>query len=103
VGPVCWSRCASGYTDIGALCHRNAHSYGKSCCYWGKKGCSKKKWGVCYKWHWGNINCGGCNSGYSDTGCTCFRPLSSIAKNTYGRGAGKAAFDSYTKKSYLVS
>jgi hypothetical protein len=44
-------------------------------------------------------NCGGCNSGYTDMGCTCHRPLSSYAKSTYGRGVGSAAIDTYSKAS----
>jgi hypothetical protein len=52
VGPVCWAYCGSGYTDIGALCHRGTHDYGKSCCHYGTTGCRKKKWGVCWSYHW---------------------------------------------------
>ena len=32
--------------------------------------------------------CGNCPSGYTDTGCTCFRGVNTIAKSTYGRGVG---------------
>jgi hypothetical protein len=48
-----------------------------------------------YKWGW--KNCGGCNAGYTDTGCTCFRGVSSYWKKSYGRGVGKPALDTYAK------
>lgn len=75
VGPVCWSNCAPGYEDHGAVCTRWPHIKGKGCCcinigFW-KNGC-----------------CGNCPSGYRDDGCTCHRPWHTYAKSSYGRGVG---------------
>ena len=45
VGPVCWGRCGSGCTDLGATCYCQGDTKSKGCC---------RKWGVC----WNNC-CGG--------------------------------------------
>jgi len=71
VGPVCWSVCPIGYTDIGALCSfSGVNVYGKGCC------CTV--FGCCHN----------CNSGYTDVGCLCQVSAPTIAKSSSGRGAG---------------
>jgi len=78
-GPVCWENCASGWEDQGALCALPLViiSSDNSKCHWYDmcgltfdKGCSK------------------CPAGYDNDGCTCRKPGQTVAKKSYGRGAG---------------
>ena len=103
-GPVCWASCPSGYTDTGALCTRPADSYsnsgGSGNCDSGytnmglycqknspwfgtrEKSCPSGSYysaGLC------KVNC---KSGYSNTGLTCYKGPDTVAKSSYGRGAG---------------
>src|SRR5262249_20235982 len=72
VGPVCWQSCPDGYRDDGAFCRKDVDIYGKGCC--------------CV---FGNC-CNNCKAGYKDDGCTCRRDAHIFAKQSYGRGVGKA-------------
>lgn len=106
-GPVCWEHCPSEYTDTGALCTRPAatehlthvvatcephfHNTGVSCY---KSSIPLKtrsldtascppdmyrKGAFCYS---------ECRPGFTNTGLTCYRGPDTIAKKSYGRGAG---------------
>lgn len=76
-GPVCWKRCASGFTDTGFFCHREGSivSANTSKCPW------YNKCGL-------GDDCSTCPSGYENDGCTCRRDPYIYAQESYGRGAG---------------
>jgi len=81
VGPVCWQQCPSGYADTGAFCQsRESLSYrpGTTCS-------TKDKLGTCWAWKMKS-----CRDGYlRDTITqTCWLKDPTIAKHSYGRGAG---------------
>lgn len=106
VGPVCWGSCPAGYTDTGALCTkaadtksitsqvancpsgytnmgatcydaRTVHSLGETSmsCPVGMT----RSGGRCYT---------ACASGYTNTGVSCYAGPITVAKTSYGRGAG---------------
>jgi hypothetical protein len=80
VGPVCWGRCPSGYTDDGATCRRDAHIFASdnSRCPW------YDKCGLTFA-----PGCSRCPAGYRNDGCTCRRDVHIFGKPSYGRGVGK--------------
>ena len=102
VGPVCWSACPSGYTDMGAVCHINMPLT------------VSPTW-VCTH-HWPGWMGGGCRwkdtrcpSGYTNAGLFCAltaRPVPAgfsgtyldPMKNTYPRGAGTIPSNCGTKQ-----
>ncbi len=102
VGPVCWSACPAGYTDMGATCHINMPltvSPSWVCThYW-----PKSLGGGC---RWKDTRC---PSGYTNSGLFCAlsaRPVPAgfsgtyldPMKNTYARGAGTVPTDCTPKQ-----
>jgi hypothetical protein len=79
VGPVCWGSCPAGYRDDGATCFRDAEiiSANTSSCPW------YDVCGVTFA-----QGCSSCPGGYVNDGCTCRRDAHTVAKPSYGRGAG---------------
>lgn len=79
VAGVCWQQCPANYTDIGALCRFNGSTFAKNSfpatqtCEVGYTNVA----GICWQQ---------CPAGYTDTGAFC--EPSTIAKDSYGRGAG---------------
>lgn len=107
-GPVCWENCPSGYTDTGAFCTRGAssrhisihaadcphkfHNTGVSCYRtWPPKSESLSHSTCPAGMHRTGAYCySECDPGYTNTGVSCYRGPDTVAKKSYGRGAGTA-------------
>jgi hypothetical protein len=105
-GPVCWQECPEGYTDTGAFCTRGAssrhisihsadcpahfHNTGTSCYRaWPPKSESLSHSTCPAGMHRSGAFCySQCDPGYTNTGVSCYRGPDTIAKKSYGRGAG---------------
>ncbi|KAG2486897.1 hypothetical protein HYH03_014397 [Edaphochlamys debaryana] len=81
--------CPDGYRNDPLSCFRGAVTRGKGCC------CVNLKF---YK----NKCCGNCDSGFTDTGCTCYRGPDTKWKSTYDRGVGYPKGRTYVKSSYAA-
>jgi len=75
-GPVCWQNCPDGYDDTGAFCTRPPSTY-YECPWYDVCGLTFAKGCL-----------GPCDPGYDMVLCSCYRPMDTIAKQSYGRGSG---------------
>jgi hypothetical protein len=84
----CWERCHEDYTDDGATCRRDAHTYGKEYYeQWNPFAGCPAGWTYLYPVcvHTDER----CRPGYRDDGALCTRDVHIYGKSSYSRGAGE--------------